>query len=224
MAAPKDIHKFLLGKGFRSVGMGDYCKFMSDDKPVAWTVCVNSFKARGEKFLDIFLHLRVPDGYLNPVETLCTDGLLRAYTSALNKIDLFAHRADNPEQTVELLNLSMWRWFDVIANADIMLALLDFKMGISCSLPQSFSHLANYFTDRPRGECFADMREKLLYLMLADRYEEAESILLDNAMLKNWKMDDDYQMLLACARRKSLVTEEFAAWVDKKKLAPNRKW
>ena len=66
------------------------------------------------------------------------------------------------------------------------------------------------------------------YLLLAGRYEEAKSILLDSEILngnfKKWNLDS-YQLALDSAVRKRIVVpEDFMNWIEKKKLALDREW
>ena len=221
MATPRSIHKFILGEGFRLAGAGEYWKFIDDVKPVAWVVCVKEFTVEDGKFFDIFLRIGVSGMYLHSVDLLCTDGLLRP---EINDLEMFVPRVNNAESALEILSSQMWRWLKVISSVDVMVSWLDFRMGLSPVPPSAFDYLADYFDESAKVESFSLMRQKLLYLMASDRYNEAENVILNNKMLQKWKRSDGYQFLLNCAKRRSLVTDEFAAWVDKKKLAPNRKW
>lgn len=230
MGAPKEIHRFLLKEGFRHVGRGGYWKFMKN-KPIAWLVRVHDIEIRDEKFIYIFLNLAYPDdGMLNDVDAFCADGLLRPQTGDACDTDLYCYPFEKPELALKLLQETMWKWFDVISNPEIMLDLTDFFLGKRSVPPEEFDYIPDHLKKKniSIGECASTLYDKVRYLLLAGKYEEAKSILLDSEILngnfKKWN-PDSYQLALDSAvRKRIIVPEDFMNWIEKKKLALDREW
>ena len=175
MNIPKPIHKFLLGEGFRQAGSRYYCKFFPD-KPAAWYVSVEDIRSWEEtSVLQIQLQLCFSNHRLiNSRETLWPDGLLRPQGWWDKYFD------DRFDEALAVLRTHLRKWMAVIANPEVMIAQIDFEMALRSEPPPEFAYLAK----KGRAECIADYNEKIHYLLLAERYADAEDILLNNVMQK----------------------------------------
>lgn len=164
MNIPKPIHKFLLGEGFRQAGSRYYCKFFPD-KPAAWYVSVEDIRSWEEtSVLQIQLQLCFSNHRLmNSRETLWPDGLLRPQGWWDKYFD----------EALAVLRTHLRKWMAVIAQ-------IDFEMALRSEPPPEFAYLAK----KVRAECIVDYNEKIHYLLLAERYADAEDILLNNVMQK----------------------------------------
>lgn len=282
MSVPKPIHKYLLGEGFRYVGRGRYCKFLPG-QPVAHCVTVDEIEWGGMpgKFIEISLFLDFPNDAIILWEYLCRDGLLRPGP----KRGLL-WPVEQSAQALDVLRATMHKWMDTLVNPDIMIAALDYEMGLRDAPPEPFSHITDfYYEGEARKLTEEEARringmddvldeagheavrafvhwesdtlpaalqglewyyrkklvrcggsnnrtDKMLYLLLAGRYAEAEELLLQHP-LSPYEMTHPvhagirarYRYHLACAQQKKIIVlDDFREWAEKKKLIAPCTW
>ena len=142
MSVPKPIHKYLLGEGFRYCGRGGYCKFLPV-LPVAHYVYVGSTTWGGEPVTEIRLNLLFPTDVIvgRVCEDLCNDGLLHA---PFNRRALW-RPGEQDAQALEVLRGTLHKWLDARANPDIMVAVLDYIMGLRDTPPELFDYLTDFY-------------------------------------------------------------------------------
>ena len=227
MAVPKELHQFLLKKSFRHVGSGAYwCLF--ENKPVAKVVCVDDYDGVDGRTFQISLHLGWPYGnYLNFSEKLCTDGLLRPQTADARLNELYDYSFDSPEYALKIVDDLMYYWFNIIGDPNVMIALIDFCIGVRPAPPDVFDSIVEHYARNniPRVEGAAMLHEKICYLIIAEKFQEAEDLLLNNdVVLRSLKKrnPDDYSLFLDTVREKKIIPpSDFYDWVESKKIPAN---
>ena len=158
MKVPRAIHKFLLSEGFRPTGSRTYCKLLPG-QPVAWHVELQNRGWPGEAaVLQICLHLLFPNYRLiNPCEVLCPDGMLRPQDWGKTT---FGERFD---EALEVLRAHLGKWMAVIADPQVMLALVDYEMALAPQPPSQFSCIATHFRRFERPPGVDDIQKYLVY-------------------------------------------------------------
>ena len=113
------------------------------------------------------------------------------------------------------------------ASPEIQRAIDEFTSGMRAEPPAGFEDIAWFLDHRKirRGESFARISDKICYLFLAERYEEAEDILLHNAVAQKFKDSESSRYLRACAQQKIIIVlDYFREGAEKKKLIAPGTW
>lgn len=143
MSVPKPIHKYLLGEGFRYGGRGGYWKLLPE-QPVAHYVEVSEAEWGGQpgRFITICLGLVFPTGaQFNEWDYLRSDGLLHVHADKWRQV----WPVEQYAQALDVLRATMHKWLDVIANPAIMIAALDYAMGLRDAPPEPFAYLTDLY-------------------------------------------------------------------------------
>lgn len=142
MTVPKPIHKFLLGEGFLFGWSSTWYRFLPSRRVAQAMVVHETSGWMPGQFIKISLDLVFP--YFFPYvtvmgggETLCNDGLLRP------DADLPLYwSVEQHAQALEVLRTTMRKWLDALSDPDVMIALLDYHLGLRetplvCAVGQS---------------------------------------------------------------------------------------